>query len=78
MPNHDSDLANFSRLVEALRPWLGQVIFIGGWVTELDLGKPLQVPGRVEWCPGRAKRVEGPVCATLMQPAAASQLIADT
>jgi hypothetical protein len=30
MPSHDSDLAKFSRLIEALRPWLGQIILIGG------------------------------------------------
>ena len=35
MPPHDSDLANISRLVEALRPWLGQIIFIGGWKHRL-------------------------------------------
>ncbi len=30
MPPSDSDVAKFSRLIEALRPWLGQIIFIGG------------------------------------------------
>lgn len=36
----DSDVENFSRLVDALRPWLGKVIFIGGWAHRLYRERP--------------------------------------
>ena len=40
MTRPDSDLANFSRLIEALRPWLGQIIFIGGRAHRLYRERP--------------------------------------
>jgi hypothetical protein len=33
--NIDAELEPFARLVEALDPWLGQVVFIGGWAHRL-------------------------------------------
>ncbi|HEX5070708.1 MAG TPA: GSU2403 family nucleotidyltransferase fold protein [Vicinamibacterales bacterium] len=35
----DSD-RHFSRLVEALRPWLGQIILVGGWAHQLYRLRP--------------------------------------
>ena len=32
---HKDDLSNFARLVDALAPWLGQVVIIGGWAHRL-------------------------------------------
>lgn len=29
------DLANFARLVEAIRPWLAHVVIVGGWAHRL-------------------------------------------
>lgn len=40
MPRHDNDLEQFSALVDALRPWLGQVIFVGGWAHRLYRDRP--------------------------------------
>ena len=31
------DLANFARLVEAIRPWLAYVVIAGGWATDSRL-----------------------------------------
>lgn len=35
------DLANFARLVEAIRPWLGHVVIVGGWAHRLHRLHPL-------------------------------------
>jgi len=35
------DLANFARLVEAIRPWLPQLIIVGGWAHRLYRFHPL-------------------------------------
>jgi hypothetical protein len=32
---HKDDLRSFARLVDALAPWLGQVVIIGGWAHRL-------------------------------------------
>ncbi|HYL15528.1 MAG TPA: GSU2403 family nucleotidyltransferase fold protein [Terriglobales bacterium] len=44
----DRDLANFSRMVEALAPWLEQIVVIGGWAHRLyhyhALAQPLDHP----------------------------------
>jgi hypothetical protein len=40
MTSPDTDLAKFSRLIEALRPWLGEVIFIGGRAHRLYRERP--------------------------------------
>jgi hypothetical protein len=40
MTSPDSDIAKFSRLIEALRPWLGQIIFIGGRAHRLYRERP--------------------------------------
>lgn len=40
MLRHDSDLEPFSRLVDALRPWLGQIVFVGGWAHRLYRERP--------------------------------------
>jgi hypothetical protein len=40
MTRADSDLDRFSRLIEALRPWLGQIIVIGGRAHELFRLRP--------------------------------------
>lgn len=40
MTSPDSDLSKFSRLIEALRPWLGQIIFIGGRAHRLYRERP--------------------------------------
>jgi hypothetical protein len=44
MTSLDSDLAKFSRLIEALRPWLGQIMFIGGRAHRLYRERPEAVP----------------------------------
>jgi hypothetical protein len=44
MTSPDTDLAKFSRLIEALRPWLGQIIFIGGRAHRLYRERPEAVP----------------------------------
>jgi hypothetical protein len=36
----DSDIEQFSRLVDALRPWLGKVVFVGGWAHRLYRERP--------------------------------------
>jgi len=36
-----SDVEYFSRLVDALEPWLGQVVIIGGWAHRLYRLHPL-------------------------------------
>jgi hypothetical protein len=42
------DVDAFSRLVEALRPWLAEVVFVGGWAHRLyrlhPLAHPLEYP----------------------------------
>jgi len=35
------DLANFARLVEALRPWLTHLVIVGGWAHRLHRFHPL-------------------------------------
>lgn len=35
------DLANFARLVEAIRPWLTHVVIVGGWAHRLHRFHPL-------------------------------------
>ena len=35
------DFANFARLVEAIRPWLGHVVIVGGWAHRLHRFHPL-------------------------------------
>ncbi len=40
MPTSHSDTERFSRLVDALRPWLGKVVFIGGWAHRLYRERP--------------------------------------
>lgn len=40
MTSPDTDLAKFSRLIEALRPWLGEIIFIGGRAHQLYRERP--------------------------------------
>jgi len=44
MTSPDTDLAKFSRLIEALRPWLDQIIFIGGRAHRLYRERPEAVP----------------------------------
>lgn len=39
--NANPDYASFARLVESLRPWLDQVVIIGGWAHRLDRLHPL-------------------------------------
>lgn len=38
------DLAAFARLLDALRPWLGHVVVIGGWAHRLHRFHPLSQP----------------------------------
>lgn len=40
MRRPDSDTERFSLLVDALRPWLGKVVFIGGWAHHLYRERP--------------------------------------
>lgn len=40
MPTSHSDSERFSLLVDALRPWLGKVVFIGGWAHRLYRERP--------------------------------------
>jgi len=40
MPTGHSDTDRFSLLVDALRPWLGRVVFIGGWAHRLYRERP--------------------------------------
>ena len=40
MPPSHSDTERFSLLVDALRPWLGKVVFIGGWAHRLYRERP--------------------------------------
>lgn len=35
------DLANFARLVEAVRPWLTHLVIVGGWAHRLHRFHPL-------------------------------------
>ena len=35
MANQDSELEPFSKLIEALEPWLGEIVLIGGWAHRL-------------------------------------------
>jgi hypothetical protein len=36
----ENDIEQFSRLVDALRPWLGKVVFVGGWAHRLYRERP--------------------------------------
>jgi hypothetical protein len=42
------DIEHFSRLIDTLRPWLDQVVIIGGWAHRLyrlhPLAQPLDYP----------------------------------
>ena len=38
------DLIAFARLIEALRPWLGHVVIVGGWAHRLYRHHPLADP----------------------------------
>jgi len=40
MPTSHSDTERFSLLVDALRPWLGKVVFVGGWAHRLYRERP--------------------------------------
>jgi hypothetical protein len=39
-----SDVEAFTRLVQSLRPWLDQVVFVGGWAHRLYRSHPLAQP----------------------------------
>jgi hypothetical protein len=39
-----NDFVPFARLVEALRPWLGHLVFVGGWAHRLHRFHPLAAP----------------------------------
>ncbi len=39
-----NDTAAFARLVDALRPWLNQVVIVGGWSHRLHRFHPLANP----------------------------------
>ncbi len=39
--NTDQDLVAFEKVVDALEPWLGQVVIIGGWAHRLYLLQPI-------------------------------------
>ena len=39
-----SDVEHFAQLIEALDPWLGQVVIIGGWAHRLYRLHPLAQP----------------------------------
>jgi hypothetical protein len=38
------DIEHFSRLIDTLRPWLDQVVIIGGWAHRLYRLHPLAQP----------------------------------
>jgi hypothetical protein len=40
MPTSHSDTDRFSLLVDTLRPWLGKVVFVGGWAHRLYRERP--------------------------------------
>ncbi|MDO8834406.1 MAG: GSU2403 family nucleotidyltransferase fold protein [Vicinamibacterales bacterium] len=40
MPTSHSDSDRFSLLVDTLRPWLGKVVFVGGWAHRLYRERP--------------------------------------
>jgi len=35
MTEHDPELEAFSKLIEALEPWLVEVVLVGGWANRL-------------------------------------------
>lgn len=43
-----TDLRDFERLIAALRPWLGQVVIVGGWAHRLHHAHPLAQPPEYE------------------------------
>jgi len=43
----DDELEPFARLIEALEPWLEQVLVIGGWACRLYLNRLYQVTHRL-------------------------------
>jgi hypothetical protein len=47
------DLAAFARLIDALRPWLGHVVIVGGWAHRLHRLHPLSHPP--QYAPIRTK-----------------------
>jgi hypothetical protein len=50
------DLANFARLVEAIRPWLTHVVIVGGWAHRLHRFHPLATAQ--EYMPLRTRDVD--------------------
>lgn len=38
------DLTALARLIEAIRPWLGHLVFVGGWAHRLHRFHPLAHP----------------------------------
>ena len=40
MISRDNDIEKFCGLVEALRPWLGRIVFVGGWAHRLYRERP--------------------------------------
>ena len=49
----ESDTQHFARLIEALRPWLGNMVIVGGWAHRLHRIHPL------------AQKLQEPALATL-------------
>ena len=37
MTEHDPELEAFSKFIEALAPWLVEVVLVGGWARKRDL-----------------------------------------
>ena len=50
------DLANFARLVEAIRPWLPHLVIVGGWAHQLYRFQPLAIAQ--EYQPIRTRDVD--------------------
>jgi hypothetical protein len=50
------DLANFARLVAAVRPWLTQLMIVGGWAHRLHRFHPLAT--HQDYQPVRTRDVE--------------------
>lgn len=50
------DLANFARLIEAVRPWLRHLVIVGGWAHRLHRFHPLATPQ--EYQPIRTRDVD--------------------
>lgn len=50
------DLANFARLIEAIRPWLAHIVIVGGWAHRLHRFHPLAIDQKYQ--PLRTKDVD--------------------